>query len=155
MSTKKKIILIAIVVLVLGLGLYLYKKKKDAEVKPVADTDKAVQVAKAEQVQKVTIKPQLVSDKIVANLDSLKVNPFFKEKEAYDNIMGMLKQLANRADYNAVNAIFRTKRAGSLTTRTLVNALMTDLPNYKSGLEQQWSRIGLVKDSGGVWSFNG
>jgi predicted negative regulator of RcsB-dependent stress response len=154
---KKKIIIIVSIVATLGLVYWYWKKKQEEKPEEKSDSDKTIQVAKTEQTQKVTVKPDLIADKAVTALDSL-ANPFYsyKEKDAYNAIMSLVLAMKNRADYNAVNTVFRDRRSGKLQTkRTFLNAISSDLPNYKSQFEAQWSRLGLVKDSGGVWSYVG
>ncbi len=150
----KKYLIVSIIVIALIVVVYFFViKKKDQEVK--SDSDKVIDAAGSEQSQKINVKPQYISDKAVAALDDL-ANPVkkFKEADAYKAIMSVVMSMKNRADYNAVNALFREKRSGKLQTkRTLLNAILSDLPNYKSNFEKEFSRIGLIKDSGGTWSY--
>lgn len=154
---NKKIIIVIAIVSLLGIGYWYWKKKQAEKPEEKSDSDKTIDIAKAEVTQKVTIKPELISNKVVEALDNL-ANPIksYKEADAYRVIMGVVKAMNNRADYNAVNAMFRERRTGKMQTkRTFLNAIVSDLPNYKSEFEAQFKRIGMIKDSGGVWSYVG
>ncbi len=152
----RKIIIISIIVIAIVVAAYFfYQKKKEDESAIKSDSDKSSDAATKEQAQKVSVKPQLASDKIVVALDNL-ANPVvkFKEADAYKAVMGIIMAFKNRADYNAVNTLFRERRSGKLQTkRTLLNAIMSDLPNYKAQFEKEFTRMGLIKDSGGTWSY--
>ncbi len=150
----RKYVIISIIVVVIVVGVYFFLSKNKEEVK--SDSDKIIDVAGNEQTQKVNVKPKYISDKIVDALDNL-ANPIkkFKEADAYKAIMSVIMSMKNRADYNVVNALFRERRSGKFQKqRTLLNAILSDLPNYKSNFEKEFTRIGLIKDSGGTWSYD-